>query len=251
MIPEPIARFIDEQAERAPGDHSDLRAVYVNGTLKRSPKMSHTDGLIAVSTRVMRARGVHVDVIRTADHVIPPGMQPDMRGEGWERDQFPDLYRDLIQPADIVVLASPTWLGDQSSMTRLVIERLYAHSGDRNDKGQWTFYGKVGGAIVTGNEDGGKHIGAQLLYALQHIGFTVPPQAETYWNGEAGPGPSYLDPESGGEKNVWTLRNAVFMTWTLLHFARMLKDAGGVPAHGNLTSDWDMSHPDHPNPEYR
>jgi hypothetical protein len=103
--------------------------------------------------------------------------------------------------------------------------------------------------VTTGNEDGGKHVSAQVLYALQHIGLTVPPQSDAYWNGEAGPGPSYL--EAGGERNAWTTRNTVFMTWNLLHLARLLKDAGGIPAYGNDTRQWDLSVPDHPNPEYR
>ena len=101
-------------------------------------------------------------------------------------------------PADIVILAGPIWLGDQSSQTRKIIERLYAYSGDVNAAGQWSYYGKVGGSVTTGNEDGGKHVSAQILYALQHIGLTVPPQSDSYWVGEAGPGPSYLDPQEGG-----------------------------------------------------
>lgn len=251
MIPDAIADFIDAQARNAPGDHADLRAVYINGTLKRSPEPSNTEGLIEVSARVMRARGVRVDIVRTVDHVIPAGVQPDMREHGWERDDMPDLYRRLIAPADILVLASPIWLGDQSSPTRLMIERLYAYSGEVNAKNQWAYYGTAGGAIITGNEDGGKHCAAQMLYALQHIGCTIPPQADAYWNGEAGPGLSYLDEGSGGPENAWTLRNAVFLAWNLLHLARMLKDAGGVPAIGNRIGDWDLSDPAHPNPEYR
>jgi multimeric flavodoxin WrbA len=251
MIPESIARFIDAQAREAPGDHSDLRAVFINGTLKRSPQISNTEGLIDVSARILRIRGVRVDIIRTVDHVIPPGVYPDMREQGWERDDFPGLYRDLIAPAHILVLASPIWLGDQSSPTRLAIERLYAYSGEVNAAGQWTYYGKAGGVVITGNEDGGKHCAAQMLYALQHIGCTIPAQADTYWNGEAGPGPSFLDEGSGGPQNAWTLRNTVFMTWNLLHLARMLADSGGVPAVGNRIADWDLSNPANPNPEYR
>jgi multimeric flavodoxin WrbA len=251
VIPEPIARFIDAQAADAPTDYSDLRAVYLNGTLKRSPEASNTEGLLAVSARILRALGVRVDIVRAVDHVIPPGVYPDMREHGWERDDFPAIHRELIEPADILVLASPIWLGDQSSPTRLVIERLYGYSGEVNTRGQWSYYGTVGGVIITGNEDGGKHCAAQMLYALQHIGCAIPPQADAYWNGEAGPGPSYLDEGSGGGQNAWTLRNTVFLTWNMLHLARMLKDAGGIPAHGNLTGDWNLSNPANPNPEYR
>lgn len=243
--------FVSDQADRSPVDYSDLRAVFLNGTLKKSPEVSNTDGLIEVSAGLMRRLGVTVDVVRTVDHVIPPGVQPDMRAHGWDRDDFPDIYHAFVEPADIIVVGTPIWLGDQSSQTRLLIERLYGWSGVLNDSGQWSYYGKVGGTIITGNEDGGKHCAAQVLYALQHIGLTIPPQADAYWNGEAGPGPSYLDPGSGGTANAWTTRNTVFMTWNLLHQARRMKDTGGIPAYGNLASDWDLSHPDHPNPEYR
>jgi multimeric flavodoxin WrbA len=248
-IPTTIQTFIDAQADRATGDYRDLRAVIFNGTLKRSPEPSQTDGLLAITNGLMERLGVRVDEVRTSDHEIPAGVWPDMTTQGYDRDDFPALYRELVVPANIVILAGPIWLGDQSSHTRKIIERLYAYSGDVNDNGQWSYYGKVGGAVTTGNEDGGKHVSAQILYALQHIGLTVPPQSDAYWNGEAGPGPSYLD--AGGERNAWTTRNTVFMTWNLLHLARMLKDAGGIPAFGNDTRDWDLSVPDHPNPEYR
>jgi multimeric flavodoxin WrbA len=250
-IPASIQTFIDGQVDAAPERYDDLRAVIFNGTLKRSPEPSQTDGLLAIARGIMERSGVRVDEVRTVDHVIPPGVWPDMREHGYDRDDFPDLYRELVVPADIVVLAGPIWLGDQSSQTRKIIERLYAYSGDVNAAGQWSYYGKVGGAVTTGNEDGGKHVSAQILYALQHIGLTVPPQSDAYWVGEAGPGPSYLDADAGGANNAWTTRNTVFMTWNLLHFARLLRDRGGVPAYGNSTFDWDLSEPDHPNPEYR
>ncbi|MEJ2026520.1 MAG: twin-arginine translocation signal domain-containing protein [Limibacillus sp.] len=113
-------------------------------------------------------------------------------------------------------------------------------------------YGRVGGCIITGNEDGIKHCAMNILYSLQHLGYTIPPQADAGWIGEAGPGPSYLDPGSGGPENEFTQRNTTFMTWNLLHFARMLKDRGGVPAHGNQRSAWDAGRRfDHPNPEHR
>jgi multimeric flavodoxin WrbA len=250
-IPEAIQTFINAQAQAAPGRFDDLRLVIFNGTLKRSPETSHTDGLLAIPRAIFSGTGVRVDEIRTVDHVIPPGVWPDMREHGYEHDDFPDIYKRLVVPADMILMTGPIWLGDQSSQTRTIIERLYAYSGDVNAAGQWSYYGKVGGVLTTGNEDGGKHVSAQVLYALQHIGLTVPPQSDAYWTGEAGPGPSYLDTEGGGSGNAWTTRNAVFMAWNMLHMARMLKDAGGVPAYGNSTHDWDLEQPGHPNPEYR
>lgn len=250
-IPEETGSYIEALSKGAPARYDDLRVLVFNGTLKRSPEESNTEGLLKVPLEIFESVGARVDVVRTIDHTIPPGVWPDMAEHGWQEDEFPRIYRDLVVPADIVIIAGPIWLGDQSSMTRKIIERLYAYSGETNEKGQWAYYGKVGAALTTGNEDGGKHVSAMVLYSLQHIGMVVPPQSDSYWNGEAGPGPSYLDGDEGGQHNAWTNRNAVFMAWNLLHLARMLKDAGGIPGHGNNANDWDLANPDHPNPEYR
>ena len=151
--------------------------------------------------------------------------------------------------ADILVLCTPIWLGEKSSVCTQVIERLYGNSHLLNDAGQYAYYGRVGGCLVTGNEDGVKHCAMNILYSLQHLGYVIPPQADAGWIGEAGPGPSYLDPGSGGPENDFTNRNTTFMTWNLLHLARMIKDAGGIPAHGNQRSEWDAGcRFDFPNP---
>lgn len=124
--------------------------------------------------------------------------------------------------------------------------------GEFNEKGQWAYYPKVGGCLITGNEDGIKHCAMNVLYSLQHIGFTIPPQADAGWIGPVGPGPSYLDEGSGGPESDFTNRNTTFMTWNLLHHARMLKDAGGIPAYGNLPEEWKAgSKFGFENPEYR
>ena len=97
-----------------------------------------------------------------------------------------------------------------------------------------------------------KHCAMNVLYSLQHLGYVIPPQADAGWIGEAGPGPSYLDPEAHALGNDFTNRNTTFMTWNMLHAARMLKDAGGIPAHGNQRSEWDAGcRFDYPNPEHR
>jgi len=250
-LPENIQRFIDEQCDACTFGFDDLRAVAFNGTTKRSPEPSHTGGLLSIVSGIFERLGVDFTEIRTADHDIPAGLWPDMREHGFDTDEFPAIYEEHVKPVDILILAGPIWLGDQSSYTRKIIERLYAYSSDVNTAGQWSYYGKVGASVTTGNEDGGKHANAQVLYALQHIGLAIPPQADTYWNGEAGPGLSYLDEGSGGPENAWTTRNTVFLSWNVLHFARMLKDRGGVPAYGNSTYDWDLGTPQSPNPEHR
>ena len=237
--------------EQRPADYADLRAMFINCTLKRSPETSHTQGLADIAIEIMRRNGVTVDVVRAVDHDIATGVYPDMTEHGWPSDEWPALYERVLA-ADILVLCTPIWLGQKSSVCARVIERLYGNSSVLNDAGQFAYYGRVGGCLVTGNEDGIKHCAMSVLYSLQHLGYVVPPQADAGWIGEAGPGPSYLDPGSGGPENDFTTRNTTFMTWNLLHLARMLKDAGGIPAHGNQRSEWDAGcRFDFPNPEHR
>lgn len=232
-------------------DFTGLKAVFLNCTLKKSPEVSNTQGLIDLSAGLMEKHGVSVDTIRPIDHKVATGVYPDMREHGWDYDDWPKLFKTIIA-ADILVVAGPIWLGDNSSVTKQVIERLYAHSAERNRKGQYLYYGRVGGALITGNEDGVKHCTMNILYSLQHIGYTIPPQADAGWIGEIGPGPSYLDKDSGGPENDFTNRNVTFMTWNLLHLAKILKDNGGIPAYGNQPVDWEKGeHFDLPNPEYR
>jgi len=234
-------------------DFSDLRAVYVNCTLKKSPELSHTQGLMDKSIALMRARGVTVESIRLIDHDVATGVYADMREHGWSADAWPDEIWPRIDQADILVIGGPLWLGDNASVTRQLIERLYAMSGLFNARGQYVYYGKVGGAIITGNEDGVKHAAMSILYSLQHIGFVIPPAADAGWIGEVGPGPSYLDPGSGGPENDFTNRNTTFMTWNLMHVARMLTDNGGIPAYGNMRPAWNSGERFgfDANPEYR
>jgi multimeric flavodoxin WrbA len=236
-------------------DFSDLRALYINTTLTRSPGMSHTQLLVDTSAAIMTSHGVTVDMFRAVDHRIATGVYPDMREYGWEVDEWPELFPRVID-ADILVIAGPIWLGDNSSETKKIIERLYAHSSELNDEGQWRYYGRVGGCLITGNEDGIKHCASNVLYSLQHIGYVIPPQADAGWIGEAGPGPSYGDPLPDGGRagldNDFTNRNTTFMTWNLLHLARMLKRSGGIPAFGNQRKEWDAgARFDFVNPEYR
>ena len=232
-------------------DFSDLRAVFLNCTLKKSPELSHTEGLIKISKAIMETNGVTVDVLRPVDLMIANGVYPDMTTRGWDADDWPQLY-EKVKAAHILVITTPIWLGEKSSVCTKIIERLYASSGDLNDAGQYAYYGRVGGCLITGNEDGAKHCAMNILYSLQHLGYVIPPQADAAWLGEAGPGPSYLDPGSGGPENDFTNRNTTFMTWNLMHLALMIKGAGGIPAHGNQRSLWDAGcRSDFPNPEHR
>ena len=240
-----------EQCSQSKWDFSDLKALFLNCTLKRSGELSHTEGLIDLSRQIMERNRISVEVIRPVDYAIADGVYPDMTEHGWAKDDWPQLF-EKVKEANILVLGTPIWLGEKSSVCSRVIERLYGQSGEYNEHGQYFYYGRAGGCLITGNEDGIKHSAMSMMYALQHLGYTIPPQADAGWIGEAGPGPSYLDEGSGGPQNDFTNRNTTFMTWNLMHMARMLKDQGGIPAHGNQRTAWEAGcRFDHPNPEYR
>lgn len=230
--------------------YDDLTALFINCSLKRSTEISHTQNLMDVAIAIMATQGVKTSTIRAADIDIAPGVYPDMTEHGWDSDGWPAIQRQVMA-ADILVIGTPIWLGDKSSICTRVVERLYGFSGELNDHGQYAYYGRVGGCIVTGNEDGIKHCAMNILYSLQHLGYVIPPQADAGWIGEAGPGPSYGD-DGVGLDNDFTQRNTTFMAWNLMHLARLLKDAGGVPVHGNQRAAWDAGERfDHPNPDYR
>ncbi|QQN74902.1 flavodoxin family protein [Croceicoccus sp. YJ47] len=228
-----------------------LSALFLNCSLKRSDQQSHTQLLMDNAITIMEANGVAAQSLRLADYDIAPGVQPDMRDHGWDADDWPAIQEKVLA-ADILVLGTPIWLGDKSSICTRAIERLYGYSGETNARGQYVYYGRTAGCIITGNEDGIKHCAMNMLYSLQHLGYVVPPQADAGWIGEAGPGPSYGDDGKVGLDNDFTRRNTTFMAWNLMHMAAMLKQAGGYPTPGNQKDAWEAGiHFDHPNPEYR
>ncbi len=218
-------------------DFSGLSALFINCTLKKSPDKSHTQALMDLSIGIMRREGVAVDSFRFIDHDVAIGIKPDMTEHGWETDEWPDLYKQILK-ADILVIGSPIWLGERSSIATQLIERLYSNSADINEKGQSNYYGRVGGCVITGNEDGVKHVSMGLLYGLQHIGYTIPPQADCGWLGEIWPGPSYADEGTQSGDNDFTNKNTTFMTYNLLHLAKILKEAKAYPNYGNDRNAW-------------
>lgn len=222
-------------------DFDDLRALFVNTSLKRKRDESHTRLLLGASAAIMKKNGVSVEHLHLAAHDCPPGVYPDMTEHGWPKDEWPVIW-EKVKAADILIVGTPLWLGEESSICRILIERLYAMSGQLNDKGQSIYYGKVGGCVITGNEDGIKHTAMTIGFALNHLGYTIPPQADCGWIGEAGPGPSYGDEiEDGGRvgfDNDFTQQNTTIMTWNCMHLARMLKAAGGIPNEGNDRKAW-------------
>ncbi|HUA12980.1 MAG TPA: flavodoxin family protein [Candidatus Sulfotelmatobacter sp.] len=245
----------------AKSNFSDLKALFINCSIKKDKSKSHTQLLINKAAAIMEKEGVQVEQVYALENKIAFGMIEDGKSEGLE-DDWPKIQKK-IEAADILVIGTPIWLGTKSSVATLVIERMYAYSGETNNKNQYIYYGKAGGCIITGNEDGIKHCSMDLLYAMQHIGYTIPPQADCGWIGEAGPGPSYGDTEWQGKpigdgktplgfNNDFTNRNTTFMAWNLMHMARLLKDNGGLPAEGNTVDGWThVTNAKNENPEYR
>ena len=244
----------EELCSKSEWDFSDLKAIFLNCTLKPSPQLSHTETLLNVSRSILEKNNVKAEVLRPVDYNVPPGVYPDMTEHGFGKDDWPEI-QEKVMDADILIIGSPIWLGEKSSVCTKVIERLYGYSGILNKNGQYAYYGRAGGCLITGNEDGIKHCSMGILYSLQHLGYVIPPQADAGWIGEAGPGASYGDESENGPvgfDNEFTQRNTTFMTWNLMHMARMLKDAGGIPAHGNQRSQWEAGcRFDYANPEYR
>jgi len=221
---------------------SDLSAVLLNCSLVHDGSKSHTRRLLSRVAGVMETEGVAVELVHLLEHRIGFGMVKDTTSIGDEADDWPEIHR-RIMAADILVVGTPIWLGVKSSVATLAIERLYAYSSDTNAAGQYLYYGKTGGCVVTGNEDGVKACAMETLYALSHIGYTIPPQADCGWIGGIGPGPSYGDPVEGsdvpmGYDSEFTNKNATIMSWNLMHTARLLKGLGGFPVGGNVAATW-------------
>lgn len=159
-----------------------LRALAFNCTLKPSTKRekSSTDVLLGQLLRSLRAHGVSGEVVRAVDHDIKPGVSSD-EGEG---DAWPAL-RAKVVAADIVIIGTPIWLGQPSSVAKRVLERMDAFLDETDKRGRMPSYGKVAIAVVVGNEDGAHHVAAELFQALTEVGFTIPAGGATYWVGEA------------------------------------------------------------------
>ena len=180
-----------------------LRALIVNCTLKPSPATSNTEALASVVGDALRAHGVDVSTVRAADHDIRPGVSSD-EGDG---DEWPAI-REQVLAAQILVIATPTWLGQPSSVSKRVLERMDALLSETDAAGRPVAYDRVAGVVVTGNEDGAHHVIAEVAGALIDVGYTVPAQAWTYWNRGPGPGPSYLETDEGHEWSHTTGRTA-------------------------------------------
>lgn len=213
-------------------DHPKLKAVLLNCTLKRSPDTSNTGALLDIIVGHFDQLNVESETVRVVDYHVPVGVETDLGEVDGKPDEWPQIYAK-IEAADILVVGTPIWFGVRGSIAQKVIERLDGVYSETNDVGQFPMYNKVAGVAVTGNEDGAHDACATTLYNLGHLGFTVPPNADTYWVGEAGPGPSFI--EAGGAKHPYTKRTAGWVAHNLVHVARILK-ANPIPGEGNTVS---------------
>jgi len=201
-----------------------VNALVLNCTLKSSPEPSNTDQLADHVVRALEQRGVTVDRVRVVDHAVKPGISSD-EGAG---DEWPAI-REQVLGAEILVLATPTWLGHHSSVAQRVLERMDAMISETDDEGRPVAYNRVAGVVVTGNEDGAHHVISQVAQGLIDIGYTVPGQAWTYWNRGPGPGPSYSETDEGHE---WSQSTGEAMAANLVAVAKALA-ANPIPVPPN------------------
>ena len=196
---------------------TSLRALALVCSLKPSPAESSTHLIASQVLEQLAEHDVSGELVRVVDHDVKPGVEKDM-GEG---DAWPAL-RDKVLAADVLVLATPTWMGQASSVCMRVLERLDAELSEKDEQGRPSVFGKVAVVAVVGNEDGAHHIASQVFQALNDVGFSIPAQGSTYWNGEAMHGTDYKDleqtPEATAGTNATVAANAA-------HLARLLAGA--------------------------
>jgi multimeric flavodoxin WrbA len=204
-----------------------VRALFLNCTLKPSPQTSNTQALIDKVRGLMeRQEAVTTESLRLVDHRVAFGVEDDMGGG----DEWPGIL-ERVRASDIIVLCSPIWIGQPSSVCQQVIERLDGTFNEWDQAtGQYPLYNKVGAAIVTGNEDGAQNTAARLLFALESFGCTIPPNSDVYWVGDAGAGPSYIDAHA--DRHFYTNKVAAWMAYNAVWMARLLQEH---PCPTNLT----------------
>ncbi|WP_134741939.1 NAD(P)H-dependent oxidoreductase [Nocardioides sp. 503] len=195
---------------------TDLRALVLSCTLKPSPAESSATLLGTQVLHALSSHGVTGEVVRVVDHQVSFGVTTD-EGSG---DAWPVLRRKMLD-ADILVIATPIWMGQPASVCKMVLERLDAEISETDDQGRMLTFGKVAIVAVVGNEDGAHHTVAEVLQALNDTGFSIPANAGTYWVGEAMQATDYQDLDETPEKTASTTKTAAA---NAAHLARLLKN---------------------------
>ncbi|HMA75709.1 MAG TPA: flavodoxin family protein [Candidatus Krumholzibacteriaceae bacterium] len=193
------------------------KVLFINCTPKKSPEESNTRALCNDVAEVYEKEyGLRCDFIRVVDFNVLPGIESDM-GKG---DEWPEIL-ERIKDADIIIVATPIWIGNISSLAQRVFERLEGtYSEGDPDNGQYPLYNKVGGAVITGTEDGAHFCAKTIQFCLMRFGCTIPPGADCYWVGPAGPGPSYIAAEGG--RHLYTNRTKRTMVANTVFMAELL-----------------------------
>ena len=193
----------------------ELTALVLVGTLNKSPAESSSELIGRHVLDALEKQGVSGEIVRVVDHDVRFGVSTD-EGDG---DEWPQIRSKLLA-ADILALATPIWLGQPSSVTKMVLERLDAELSETDDEGRLLTYGKVVIVAAVGNEDGAHHVIAECLQALNDTGFSVAPNAGAYWVGEAMQSVDYKDHDSPPEATASAVTSAAA---NAVHLARLLK----------------------------
>ncbi|HEX6249064.1 MAG TPA: NAD(P)H-dependent oxidoreductase [Nocardioidaceae bacterium] len=196
---------------------STLNALVLNCTLKPAPTASSSEQLGQELLDALGEHGVAGEMVRVIDQRVKFGVQVD-EGDG---DGWPAIRQKMLD-ADILVLATPIWMGQPSAVCKMVLERLDAELAETDDEGRMLTFGKVAGVAVVGNEDGAHHVSAEVYQALSDVGFTIPANGVTYWVGEAMGSVDYQDVDPRPEKTQQTTKT---LAANAAHLARLLKDS--------------------------
>ncbi|WP_300436930.1 flavodoxin family protein [Christiangramia sp.] len=197
----------------------ELKALFLNCTLKKSPETSNTEAFIKNAEKIFKELDVETESIRVVDHQVSFGNTSD-EGDG---DEWPEILKK-VKAADMLIIATPIWRGDRSSVAKMINERFDGIMEEGNDKnGQYPTYNKVGGIMVDGNEDGAKKAISSIAFDLSEHGFSIPVNAFCYYVGKAGPGPSYIEAE--GDKHEFTNNMMLLMVHNMVHLAKTLKES--------------------------
>ncbi|RYU87905.1 flavodoxin family protein [Mucilaginibacter terrigena] len=193
-----------------------MKALVLNCTLKPSPAVSNTEALAVEVMRELERFGVKTKMIRVADHNIITGIKSDL-GDG---DAWPAILKELLN-SEILIIATPTWMGTMSSEALKVLERINGLYPKRDAQNRPVTFNKVAGFVVTGAEDGARHVVSEIAGALMDIGFTIAPQSYTYWNNGPGPGDNYLESDYRKE---WSIETGKAAAANLVAVATALKN---------------------------
>lgn len=196
-----------------------IKVLMLNCSLKSSGK-SNTESLLEKISKLYSENydNVKVEIVRVSKYNIEKGIEINKINEN---DDFPDIY-DKIQSCDILIIGTALWFGERTSIVQSIMERMIGSYTYFNEYNQPSLYGKVGSVVVTGNEDGAHNASATTLYNLSKMGCLIPPNANSYWVGDAGPGPSYI--ESNGEENYFTNKSALYLVHNTVHFSNLMKE---------------------------